>query len=268
VLPFIEQVPLFDSIASSADKPYDDTTNTRSIIATFLCPSDSNAKMPGLGNSARTNILTCIGDTLNINNVGSARGIVLCNETGSSDMTSVQVHYRSFASLTDGSSNTCLCSEGVTANTQGTKNIRGGVYFYANIDSGGKPHPAGCINNAKDPANPQILNGAKNVFRGGRIYDVPIIYALFNTILPPNAPACSKSTGDANWGFYPPNSNHSGGVNCATADGSVRFINDNINCGGPPADTTYLHDANYNGASVFGVWGAFGSIAGGESKPL
>ncbi|MDR1383180.1 MAG: DUF1559 domain-containing protein [Planctomycetaceae bacterium] len=268
ILPFIEQLPLYDSISNSTDKPYNDTVNTRTVIATFLCPSDGNARLPGLGNSARTNILTCLGDTLNINNTGSARGIVLCNNTGGDDMTSVQVFYRTFASIVDGSSNTFLCSEGVTADTQGTRNLRGGIYFYADIDSGGQPHPAGCMNNAKDMANPLVLSGSKNVFRGGRVYDVPVIYAIFNTTVPPNAPACAKGSNDNDWGFYPPNSNHPGGVNCAAADGSVKFVNDNIDCGGPPANTSYLHDANYKGASVFGIWGACGSIAGGESKSL
>jgi hypothetical protein len=45
-------------------------------------------------------------------------------------------------------------------------------------------------------------------------------------------------------------------------DGSVRFFNNNINTGnlGVPL--------NRDGPSVYGVWGATGSIAGGEAAAL
>jgi prepilin-type processing-associated H-X9-DG protein len=90
----------------------------------------------------------------------------------------------------------------------------------------------------------------------------------FNTILPPNSIGCRCG---GPWGggcctecgndiVLPPDSYHPGGVNGMMADGSVRFVSDTVDTGNlasPPVTT---------GPSPFGVWGAMGSRAGGESK--
>jgi prepilin-type processing-associated H-X9-DG protein len=95
--------------------------------------------------------------------------------------------------------------------------------------------------------------------------------------------------------MMPPTSNHPGGVNCGTADGSVTFINETIHViytnkmGGPappsslPAtvrnavnkqnaivsgDAQHYNVYDYSGPSGFGVWGALGSINGGEPVTL
>jgi len=86
----------------------------------------------------------------------------------------------------------------------------------------------------------------------------------FNTVLPPNGPSCDpsgdqSSSADATGGVIPPTSNHPGGVNGTFADGSVRFINQNINCGNLAASQATA------GQSPYGVWGALGSIAGKET---
>lgn len=63
---------------------------------------------------------------------------------------------------------------------------------------------------------------------------------------------------------------HPGGVNVAMCDASVRFVSETINTG----DLTVLHDEpstnirKYTGPSRWGVWGAMGSAAGGESVAL
>jgi prepilin-type processing-associated H-X9-DG protein len=55
---------------------------------------------------------------------------------------------------------------------------------------------------------------------------------------------------------------HSGGVNVSLGDGSVRFISETIDSGTITATTTPVS----SGESPFGVWGALGSINGGEAK--
>jgi hypothetical protein len=59
--------------------------------------------------------------------------------------------------------------------------------------------------------------------------------------------------------FFPPVSNHPGGVNAGLMDGVVRFISDTINCGDQNAAAAKW------GPSPFGVWGAMGTPDGGET---
>ncbi|MDR2116535.1 MAG: hypothetical protein LBP87_09150 [Planctomycetaceae bacterium] len=64
--------------------------------------------------------------------------------------------------------------------------------------------------------------------------------------------------------------------NVALADASVRFVSEGIDCGGIRTMTyTDIETAcgqyptqKYSGASPWGVWGAVGTIAGGESQTL
>ena len=56
---------------------------------------------------------------------------------------------------------------------------------------------------------------------------------------------------------------HPGGVNAAYYDGSVRFIQNTINAGDPNTGKIKT-----SGASDFGVWGALGTINGGEASAL
>jgi prepilin-type processing-associated H-X9-DG protein len=67
--------------------------------------------------------------------------------------------------------------------------------------------------------------------------------------------------GNENWACIPPSSYHPGGAVMAHVDGSVKFYNDNIDAGDPTAAGT---NAGWTGQSERGVFGALGSISGGE----
>ncbi|MDR1484001.1 MAG: DUF1559 domain-containing protein [Planctomycetaceae bacterium] len=96
-------------------------------------------------------------------------------------------------------------------------------------------------------------------------------YSGFNTILPPNSPsACSDN--DPSRHIMSPSSYHPGGVVASRLDGSVFFVAETIDCGdltlplntsqhSPQAKPNVL----YTGTSIYGVWGALGSIDGGET---
>jgi prepilin-type processing-associated H-X9-DG protein len=106
------------------------------------------------------------------------------------------------------------------------------------------------------PAGTAWANGTANGY--GRAWGWGNYATAFSTIMPPNSAACQ--------GQYHmvagPNSYHTGGVNAAYADGSVRFIPETINTGDP--DKAPVLD----GPSPYGVWGALGSANGGESESL
>ena len=65
---------------------------------------------------------------------------------------------------------------------------------------------------------------------------------------------------DNHWlgGMYTASSRHTGGVQVLMADGSVRFISENIDAGNQGAIEVVM------GPSPYGIWGALGTRDGGE----
>lgn len=117
--------------------------------------------------------------------------------------------------------------------------------------------PAGC--------RAQFVNGqftvAVNIddgFQESRWPDGAAMFTRFNTMLPPNQPSCMEA--DNHWlgGMYTASSRHSGGVNSLMADGSVRFISENVDAGNQASPEVTA------GSSPYGVWGALGTKASGE----
>jgi prepilin-type processing-associated H-X9-DG protein len=93
----------------------------------------------------------------------------------------------------------------------------------------------------------------------------------FSTILPPNSPSCLCGRRHQGGGIISANSYHRGGVNGVMGDGSVRFFSDSINyisTGTNMATIRAGNPAEVTGVSPFGVWGALGSIDGGESAEI
>jgi prepilin-type processing-associated H-X9-DG protein len=113
-----------------------------------------------------------------------------------------------------------------------------------------------CAPGGKYPATFSVDSGI-----GLRWSDAKPTYNGISTILPPNSPSARQS-GDATRTLITPSSYHPGGVNASRLDGSVSFVSNTIDCG-RVTDTTVR--AVQSGTSPFGVWGALGSIDGGES---
>jgi hypothetical protein len=137
----------------------------------------------------------------------------------------------------------------------GTRNILGQSAF--NVTGGIDTNPVLCQATA---ANRQYVSGTSiSTWGSGSLWAFGhAAQAAVTTVLPPNSPSCWPNNSDnpsGVWGIFSATSLHTGGVHVLMGDGAVRFISENISCG------------NYGVAPTpnFGVWGALGTIAGGET---
>jgi prepilin-type processing-associated H-X9-DG protein len=268
LLPYMEQLPLYQKIWSKGTAGgntlnpggpapwYTQFEPWATQVPGLLCPSDDGGrkKLPYDPNSndwgnrcGRNNYVFSVGDMV-YNNEGSQtpRGI-FGYRTGTR-----------IGDIRDGSSNTIACSERVVG--QDWRRIRGGI---ANNISGIETDASVC---AKKLGSGGLYDTAAvtagSASSGRRYADGLMTCVGFNTVLPPNSPSCHV-TSDGNWGIFPPTSYHPGGAMGLMADGAVRFISETIDAGNPAAgDGNTLRV----GESLFGVWGAMGSMAGGEAK--
>jgi len=308
ILPFMEQAPLYGVwVNAHKDVPglvekavevpwFRSTTDANSLalepvyttfIPGFACPSDDAASRRWYAAADRqtwkTSYNTCRGDSCFNNNhhdSGLHRG-----------MFGVRVEF-GLDACSDGTSNTLLMSEhalhptnrGATeVLTAATHNrvvdsIKGSFYADANaVNFSAKPELCAELKKGKTLDIGGVpRDNALNIVRGnvrlsGRIHD-----SGFTTILPPNSASCAWATSGSGSrphytsGMFSASSNHAGGVNACRVDGSVAFFSESINAGSSssPSPGTYTGGPGNAVASPYGVWGALGTRASGESVAL
>ena len=225
--------------------------------AFMRCPSDA-----GYTNSTRTNSYALsAGDQVEglMNGLsGQARGVF-------SPRGSVR-GYR-FADISDGTSNTIALSERLCQQSTPYRATDPVTVAANQVEKvlGTHTRVSGLIN------TPSICNtvvagryfvaGSSIQARFGIAWqDANPMYVSFNTVFPPNGASCADGgiNGDSVHLVIPAASRHTGGVNVALCDGSVRFISDSIDTGNLNARQAI------SGPSVYGAWGALGSKSGGE----
>ncbi|MFK7736470.1 MAG: DUF1559 domain-containing protein [Pirellulaceae bacterium] len=246
------------------------------LAPTFMkCPSDPEANNGTRAHSYRM----CLGGNgrsmgwanwggNSINQSGNTSGMFAHGWASSQGWRQGAGHQR-HGSISDGTSNSIMYSERLVASTPYVNNaVSVSPTDQWNFRStqcempGIENNPALCLT-ATSGTFVNVNTVSRVQGNGGKIWhDGHPNYVAFNCILGPNKPSCI--TGNIAWGdaapaIIPPTSNHTGGVNAALCDGSVQFFSDGIDTG----DTT-IPAASAQGASPYGVWGALGTIAGGE----
>jgi prepilin-type processing-associated H-X9-DG protein len=240
ILPFIEQVNMFNAWNASGNSRYDtlgvphsfdfwyggvaNITVSSSRISTYMCPSDpNNTNLAGGAGWPVTsqNYVVNFGNTI-LNQTTYLYGGVKIPFLGApfTDMGApdADLVFRveaanlqgtvNFAAITDGLSNTMLTSEVLV----GTGfDLRGFSWWgYA---------PQFTALNGPNTSSPDVLESAS-----------------YCGAVPPNPPCVPATAGLSSGGVYTglgmvnnPRSKHPGGVNAGMADGSVRFIKNSVN---------------------------------------
>ena len=277
LLPFLEQKPMADQIRAGnvtdtagnviwPDGPAGWYNNAnwlpwRTQLSTVVCPSDTPFYIPT--QQARHSYAFSLGDSAGTGSPSLAWNNAVNPIRGMFAGSNARV-IRPFSHLKDGTSNTIAMSERLSGD-----NARIGAATGEDIRTGTARNipssvtsPVTCLATATGKRYVGIP--VKRMF-GYLWADGQAERVGFTTILPPNAPSCTSNNNnnaDSQGGILSPSSYHPGGVMGVMADGSVRFISETINTGDLSAPGVL------NGPSPYGVWGALGSINGGEVASL
>ena len=244
MLPYLDQTAMYDQIDwSAAIPPFIGAFEPWAAQLDVLrCPSDvyPSTKMNGCGYG---NYTFNVGTTMNDNFWAKTNGPF------------GWISYKRFADLTDGTSNTMAMAERAVGR-KGTREVIGQA---AIVGSDVSLNPIACLN-AASGSNYRAGVTLSSFERGSTWAMGHPFWAATTTVLAPNGPSCYNRTsrgfsGDDNpswdWGLWTAGSRHPGGCQVVMADGAVRFANEAIDTG------THI-------PPDFGVWGALGTISGGE----
>jgi len=229
-------------------EPWSSWTNWNVQMPTLLCPSDGNGYKSTRGNH---NYAFCIGDKVanNLWTNSNHRGIFTYQIT-------VPI-----SAIGDGTSNTIAMSERLRANF-GVRSANGELAGTCTVMSVSNivTNPGTCLTRQFGKT---MVAGTQIKGRFGCYWtDGQTEIVAFNTVLPPNSPSCiadGDTNADGAQGVHSASSVHPGGVNILMADGSCRFMNQNIDTGNLGVQSPVA------GKSPYGVWGALGTRDGREA---
>jgi prepilin-type N-terminal cleavage/methylation domain-containing protein len=266
--PYYDQVNLYNQIMATQDAPWANNDKWNTKLAMLSCPSDVG-EVPPAGGGPRGLVSYAFNGGDNY-----LASISVPAERTNANFNLPPMPNRGLfgryicyglRDITDGSSNTIAMAE------RNRPSDRFGLGMAA-VDAAATVttySPVSCASYLQ--GNTYAATTAmftQDTSPGYRWADGAAFFHGCTTILPPNSAVCL--IGDPAWqnggghyapGIWTPTSEHEGGVHALLADGSVRFISENIDSGNratiAPAPTS-------NVMSPYGVWGALGTRAGGE----
>ncbi len=238
------------------------------------CPSDPQFSERGRGDRSATSYAACYGDRCWISSAWSKtiRGFFPGGTNNKYNGAIPSIKWNTFASILDGTSNTIAVGEICRGRVDGSDNrIKSGIVYT------GQQKLSSTITATANPNNPGFYDTDTYqvaVFSRGTAHGHGAIAKTgFQTVFPPNGPNTTANQIDSGLecnatvvcsaGSY-----HSGGCNVCFGDGAVRFISETIDNKASAYSENDSKADDFTGKSPFGVWGALGSINGGETTAL
>jgi len=299
LLPFLEMDPLWQQFATDTVNQRGNpmqpalvgtpaTASPQGEVEVFICPSSSIPQQ--VDNQAHASYAFSIGDTTHAifrSSTGNLDGNIDGDPAvspGISQRNRGAFSFRSCSKVSDiqdGTSNTVFMAERDLGNPTNRRDALGRVFSTALDSSTG-----GNVDACK-------ATSVQGFYAANSFADLPgerwasgfYFHSGVALVLPPNSASCvatlptfvntvSTNPGTGVVGLISVSSRHTGGAHCLMGDGTVRFVNENINSqstgyvsSSASTNSSYTVSgiAALNGGSPFGVWGAIGTIGAGET---
>jgi prepilin-type N-terminal cleavage/methylation domain-containing protein/prepilin-type processing-associated H-X9-DG protein len=238
VLPYVEQRPLFNSMNFSVNEQYVGRTIAagnvngtahQTTLNVLNCPSDIDRLTNIQGHHSYAG--NCGSSSNAFYNMTMYDGPFSNHRSGGGENTG---RPSKFSDIVDGLSSTVAFSErvkGLGGDNKGSfDSLKPPATFMAvNLNSGTAPGtPQGDNATCKATAAIQGGNYAPGDASGCFWTNGAPCTSMYNHVMTPNTWSCATGNTWDDWSAATAGSRHSGGVNCAMMDGSVRFIKSSI----------------------------------------